>query len=254
MNNLTITPLGTISPHCSLERNCPGFLVEFGNEKILLDCGNGITRLLKFPEILNHLHIFITHYHEDHFGDLGSIESTAFCYHNLGLLDEKVNVYLPRKEYQGRKRMITSNPESYSSYQDIDENKVYDIGGIKISLKDNHSHGIESYMIKIEVNDTKIVYTSDIGTINLEGVIDFCKNSDLLISESSLLRKHHRNLTTHLASYDAGKIAQLSKISKLLLTHFWPEEDRNLYLEEAKENFKNVELAEEGKSLVLEIK
>ncbi|MDE5587471.1 MAG: MBL fold metallo-hydrolase, partial [Bacilli bacterium] len=228
-------------------------LVEFGNEKILLDCGNGITRLLKFPEILEHLHIFITHYHEDHFGDLGSIESTAFCYHNLGLLDDRINVYLPKNEYQGRKKMITSNPESYSFYHDIDENKTYDIGGVRVSLKDNHSHGIESYMIKLEVNDTKIVYTSDIGTTNLEGVIDFCKNADLLISESSLLRRHERNLKTHLTSYDAGRIASLSNASKLLLTHFWPEEDKKLYLEEAKEQFENVELAEEGKRLVLEI-
>lgn len=253
MKKLMITPLGTISPHCNLRRNCPGFLVEFENEKILLDCGNGITNLLKFPEVLEHLHILITHYHEDHFGDLGSIESTAFCYHNLGLLDNKINVYLPKKEYNGRKRMITSNPESYSIYQDIDENKVYDIGGMKVSFYDNHSHGIESYMIKLEVNQKKIVYTSDIGTTNLEGVVDFCKDADLLISESSLLRKHHRNLTTHLTSYDAGRVASLSNVSKLLLTHFWPEEDRNLYLEEAKENFKNVELAEEGKKLILEI-
>lgn len=253
MKKLIITPLGTVSPHCSFKRNCPGFLVEFENEKILLDCGNGVTSLLSFPEILEHLHIFITHYHEDHFGDLGSIESTAFCYHNLGLLDHKINVYLPKEEYSGRKEMITSNPESYSLYHDIHENKIYDIGRMKVSLNDNHSHGIESYMVKVEVNRTKIVYTSDIGTTNQEGVIDFCKNADLLISESSLLRKHERNLKTHLTSYDAGRIASNANISKLLLTHFWSEEDRNLYLEEAKEQFENTELAEEGKKLVLEI-
>jgi len=252
LKNLIITPLGTVSPHCSLKRNCPGFLVEVGSEKILLDCGNGITRLLNFPDILNHLHIFITHYHEDHFGDLGSIESTAFCYHNLGMLEKKVKVYLPKKEYLGRRNMILKNQEAYSIYRDIEESKVYNIGDVKISLKDNHSHGIESYMIKIEINNKKVVYTSDIGTTNIDGVVNFCQNADLLISESSLLRRHNRNLKTHLTAYDAGKIAQLSSASKLLLTHFWPEEDRNLYLEEAKEIFENVELAEEGKRLVLD--
>ena len=38
---------------------------------------------------------------------------------------------------------------------------------------------------------------------------------------------------------------------KLLLTHFWPEEDKALYLEEAQQNFKNVDIAEEGKKLIL---
>lgn len=36
-----------------------------------------------------------------------------------------------------------------------------------------------------------------------------------------------------------------------MLTHFWPEENKRLYLEEAKSVFDNVFLAEENKKLVL---
>ena len=49
MNKIIITPLGTISPYTKGNMNCPGFLVEYNNQKILLDCGNGITRLLNLP-------------------------------------------------------------------------------------------------------------------------------------------------------------------------------------------------------------
>ena len=52
-------------------------------------------------------------------------------------------------------------------------------------------------------------------------------------------------------AYEAGILANKSKAQKLLLTHFWPEEDKKLYLEEAKQNFENVEVAEEGKKLIL---
>ena len=38
---------------------------------------------------------------------------------------------------------------------------------------------------------------------------------------------------------------------KILLTHFWPEEDKRLYFEEATQNFDNIEVAEEGKKLIL---
>ena len=44
MSEIIITPLGTISPYTKGNMNCPGFLVEYNNKKILLDCGNGITR------------------------------------------------------------------------------------------------------------------------------------------------------------------------------------------------------------------
>ena len=47
MNEIIITPLGTISPCTKGNRNCPGFLIEYNNQKILLDCGNSVYELSK---------------------------------------------------------------------------------------------------------------------------------------------------------------------------------------------------------------
>ena len=41
------------------------------------------------------------------------------------------------------------------------------------------------------------------------------------------------------------QVAKKADVSKLLLTHFYPELDKSLYVEEAKEIFSNVEGAEE---------
>ena len=54
-----------------------------------------------------------------------------------------------------------------------------------------------------------------------------------------------------MTAYEAGLLANNSNAKKLLLTHFWPEEDKKIYLEEAKEVFSDVELAEENKTLIL---
>ena len=83
--------------------------------------------------------------------------------------------------------------------------------------------------------DFKIIYTSDSGTTNLNNLVDFCKGADLIICESSFLQKHNANSKTHMTAYDAGILASKSNAQKLLLTHFWPEEDKRLYLEEAKQ-------------------
>ena len=56
-NKLIITPLGTISTYCYEDKNCPGFLVINNKTKILLDCGNGITSNLHYPEDLQNLKI-----------------------------------------------------------------------------------------------------------------------------------------------------------------------------------------------------
>lgn len=251
MKEIKITPLGTVSPYPKDDMNCPGFLIEYNNKKVLLDCGNGITRLLKFPKDLNNLNVIITHYHKDHFADIGSIQYASYVYHNLGLLKNKVNIFLPKRDFNYSKKSIMENNESYCNYIDIVDKYNFNIDDLKITFKDNKSHTIESFMVKLESNSKKIVYTSDIGTSNFNKLIEFCKDSDLIICESSFLRKHNSNSATHMTAYAAGILAKKAQAKKLLLTHFWPEEDRKLYVDEAKENFENAESAKEGKQLIL---
>lgn len=251
MSKIIITPLGTVSPYLKENMNCPGFLVQYNDEKILLDCGNGITKLLNFPNDLKNLNVIITHYHKDHFGDIGSIQYASYVYHNLGLLDKKINIFLPKNDFGFNKKAIVSSNESYSNYIDINDYSKFNIGDLEISFENNGSHTIESYMIKLQTKDFKVIYTSDVGTTNFEELIEFCKNADLIICESSFLKKHNSLSKTHMTAYDAGLLASRSNSKRLLLTHFWPEEAKKLYLGEAKQNFENTEVAEEGKKLIL---
>ena len=251
MSKIIITPLGTISPYTKGNMNCPGFLVEYKNRKILLDCGNGITRLLNFPNDLKELSIIITHYHKDHFGDLSAMQYASYVYHNLGLLNKKIKIFLPKNDIGFNKASIIYNNTSYSDYYDINDLYSFHVDDLNITFEDNNSHTIQSYMVKLQNNDFKIIYTSDIGTTNLNNLVDFCKDADLIICESSFLQKHNANSKTHMTAYDAGILASKSNAQKLLLTHFWPEENKKLYLEEAKQTFENVEVAEEGKKLIL---
>lgn len=260
MKEITIIPLGTVSPFPYKEHNCPGFLVKYNDKKILLDCGNGITRYLHLPYDLENLNIIITHLHKDHFGDIGCLQYASYVYHNLGRLKERIQVYLPKNDIGYNKKSITSNEESYSEYHDINEDEKIKIDDLNISFKDNHSHNIESYMIKLENEDFKIIYTSDIGTTNLEEAAEFCKNSDLIICESTYLKRSKTNSKYHLTIEDAALLANKSRSRELLLTHLWPEYNfkdhfddslEETYLERAKQIFRNLDIAEENKKLVL---
>lgn len=251
MSKIIITPLGTVSPYPKGNMNCPGFLVEYNGKRILLDCGNGITRLMNLPEDLKDLNVIITHYHKDHFGDIGALQYASYVYHNLGLLDKRIDVYLPANDVGYNKESILSNKESYAIYHDINNASSFYLDDLRVSFEDNNSHTIESQMVRLQSNDFKVVYTSDIGKTNFRKLIDFCHDANLIICESSFLKKHNSNSMTHLTASDAAILANGSNAKRLLLTHFWPEEDKALYLEEAKQHFENVEVAEEGKKLIL---
>lgn len=252
MSKIEIIPLGTVSPYPKENMNCPGFLIKYNNKNVLLDCGNGITRLLKLPKDLENLNVIITHYHKDHFGDIGALQYASYVYHNLGILNSKIKIYLPENDINFSKQMIISSPESYADYFDINDNFSFSVDDLNVSFKDNNSHSIESFMVKLQNKDFKIVYTSDVGITNFNALIDFCKDADLLICESSFLKRHNSNSKAHLTAYDASILAKKSNSKKLLLTHFWPEEDKNSYLNEAMQNFQNVEASHENKKLVLE--
>lgn len=252
MKEITITPLGTVSPYCKGECNCPGYLVKYNNKKLLIDCGNGVTRNMLFPFDLMDLRVIITHYHNDHYGDIGAIQYASYVYRNfLQLAGNLIDVYLPKNDVDYSQKSILSTNENYCIYYGIEDESSFYMSDLQVTFKDNKSHTIESYMVKLENSDFKIVYTSDVGTSNFDKLVEFCKDSDLLICESTFLKSDNSTSKTHLRAYDAGILAKESNSKKLLLTHFWPNHDKNLYLEEAMEVFENTEVAEEGKQLVL---
>ena len=251
MKEIVITPLGTVSPYTKDNCNCPGYLVNYGENRILLDCGNGITRLLHFPDDLNKLSVIITHYHKDHFGDIGALQYASMVYHNLGLLKKPIKIYLPKKDIDYSKKNITASKDFFVEYIDITEGLSFTIDDLEITLHDNKSHVIESFMVKLQNGQLKVIYTSDIGVTNRDDLIAFCQDADMIISESSLLLANKSPLKTHLTAYDAAINAKDAHAKKLLLTHFWPEEDKKAYLEEARKVFSNTSVAEEGKRLIL---
>lgn len=95
--------LGVESPYGTETHNCPGFFITEGDTKILLDCGSGTHKLLKFPSDLNNLSVIISHLHRDHYNDIYNIQYSAFVYHNQKRIERPVDVYLPttpEKKYE----------------------------------------------------------------------------------------------------------------------------------------------------------
>ena len=246
MNNLVLIPLGTVSPYPKDDKNCPGFLIKYKNYNILLDCGNGCTRLLKFPDDLNNLKIFISHFHPDHYGDLTSLIQATLVYDRHNLINTLIELY-----------MSEDNSLDYRLLKSLAEPCPIKINSITKTIKFDDieittlvvPHQISCYAFRIDTNVGSVVYSADTGTNN--NLREFAKNSDIFICESTFLKGQYRLEDYHLYAYEAATIAKDANVSKLLLTHFWPEIDKEQYVEEAKEIFSNVSAANEGQKLIL---
>lgn len=239
--------LGSVAPFCSLDKNCSGFLVTDGLNKILLDYGPGVTRLMDMEKTLKNLTCFITHLHKDHYGGLLELGPAAYVYHNLGYLNKKIDIYTPytdKIDYN----YLASGEEQYFNINNYSETNKFKIGDIKISFRKT-KHNITNYAIKLEKDNYELCYSGDTGYD--ENLCTFFSNANLLICESTFIKGQHRNGNNHLYAHEAAQLAKLSNVKQLMLTHFWPTIDKELYRKEALEIFENTIVAEESKKLIL---
>ena len=270
MENMIIKALGTVSPFCKDNKNCPGFLIKYQDNNLLLDCGNGVTRLLDMNNDLKNLTIIISHLHPDHYGDLISLLQGIYVYRKLGYIKSNIKLYIPdcdeeiEKEYfQGAdgwwdstsRRVKILDYRLIEKYAEIAGVKFIGYSDIKTTIGDmsisslNVPHQVKSYAIKVKTPDGTVVYSSDTGTNN--ELRRFANNADLFICESTFLKGQYRETDNHLYAYEAAQIAKDAKVGILLLTHFWPDIDKKRYVEEAFPIFDCTEAAEEGKEYVL---
>lgn len=238
--------LGTVSPYLAFDHNGPGFLIEDDTHKILFDCGSGITRLMTLPYHLENLHVFISHFHRDHYNEIYNLQYASHVFHKRGELEEAIQIHLPTVTMRRFEDIITEEYAFANYHQIIDEYCGVDVGKFKVSFCLT-GHTTESYAFKVTDGESTIVYTSDISYSAKDIIVRFAKDADLLICESSLLESHgFPEINSHITAKQAATIAKNANVKQLMLTHFWPMEVTSRYLNEAKNVFKNVICAKEG--------
>ena len=154
-----------------------------------------------------------------------------------------------KRNIQDFEYLTNFGDEHFLEFIPYKENDTLSHGNIKISFKKN-PHQLITHSIKLETQDGVIVYSSDTG-YRKNTLTNFSKDANILICESSYIRGQHKSSDNHLYAFEAATIAKDANVEQLLLTHLYPEVDRNLYLQEAQQIFENTHLAAENKKLIL---
>ena len=250
------TALGTSAAYPGPNDACSGWLVEADDTKVLIDCGTGI--LSRLQALLNPddlTAVIISHVHADHWLDLIPLRY-AFRY---ALTDRQPPaLYLPPRGHQTMLdvvRPLGDGPRAdfFSAVfpvQEYDPDKTLSIGNMRLDFTPG-THYIPSWAIAVRT-DKRFVYTAD--TAPSREVADLARGADLLVAEATYLSlaEEAGDRRGHMTAGEAGQLAAYAQAKRTLLTHIWPNRDRRLTLEQAKQAYRGeMAMAETGASYEL---
>lgn len=233
---MKLTVLGNNGPYPSAGGACSGYLLQQGERKILLDCGNGVLsnlqKVIRFEELDA---IILTHLHSDHMSDMMILRYAIQARMKKGIMNREIDVFAPPEPQEEFKRLKINSEFNLTA---ISDDMVLRFEDMTVRFSPM-THPYMSYAVCVSTGEKKFVFSGD--TSWNENIIKFASDADAVMLDAGLLSvdKKDENVA-HLTGRECGIIAKKSGAKKLILTHFFPEYDVNELITEAKENFNNV--------------
>jgi len=233
--------LGNYGPFPGKGGACSGYLLQDEDTNILIDCGNGVlSRLQTYCKIEALDAIILSHLHRDHCSDMHILKYAVQIKQNFKTMNKAIEIYTPKtpdNEYND------INVKGIFNTHIIQENMEIEIKDIKIKFYKT-VHPVECYGMRIEKDGKVFAYSAD--SVYCDNIIKLAKNSDLFLCDANATENiKAMGQVPHLSVKEACSIAKESEAKKLLLTHFWFEEPKENYINDANGLLNNIALAEE---------
>ncbi|MGW7258064.1 MBL fold metallo-hydrolase [Streptomyces sp. NPDC054834] len=218
---LSLTVLGTASPHPGPGRPCSGYLLRGGGAEVWVDAGTGT-----FAELQRHTDparltaIWISHLHADHSADL---LAAAYAFAFGGLTPPApIPVYAPQ-DCARRLAGFFGRPDVKGLSHVLDFRPLYDGHVVRhwnLRLTSRAvAHDTEAYGLRAESQGSVLAYSGDSGPCVALG--ELAVRADLFLCEADI-DEHRDGEQVHLTPEDAGRIAREAGVQELLVTHVGP--------------------------------
>ncbi|NPE31443.1 MBL fold metallo-hydrolase [Methanococcoides sp. SA1] len=231
---MKITFLGTGVAIPQKGRVQSGVLIEFGEKKVLFDCGGGILNRI-FESGVLHTEIdtiVLSHLHLDHVADV-------MCLLKANWLCEKLDavIYGPVGTQEWLERLMDIYPYMKEKVN-VEVREIAAGDGFELadgcSVKcANGIHSVPSLGYRVEYDGKVVVYSGD--TEPCDGIMELAQGADMLIHECSFPLDFP--MTNHATPDMLRPYLEGSGISRVYLTHLYPhmqghEEEALEYIKE----------------------
>lgn len=248
---LTILGSGSFIP--TAKRNCSGYLLDVGEETVLLDGGSGTLRQIFRAEhsVLEIRRVFYSHFHLDHIADFLPLLFTR-KYSKPQRPTMPLDIYAHRGfqyYYDNLTKIFEKwviDDEFPPSFYPIEPGE-YNFPGYKLTVYPSN-HTPESLMYRFESEEQSLLYTGDVDLC--DELITAAWNVDLLLIECGNTDENYA--AGHMNPGKIRKLMQSAHPKSVILTHIPPELE-NLNLEKAfgPELAPRVTIAEDLQEIVL---
>ncbi|MGW2383617.1 MBL fold metallo-hydrolase [Streptomyces sp. NPDC001658] len=218
---LTLTVLGTASPHPGPDRPCSGYLLRGGGAEVWVDAGPGtFAELQRHSDPARLTAVWISHLHADHSADLLSAVY-ALAYGGL-TPDAPIPVYAPAgcaerlAGFFGR--ADTGFLKGVLDFRTLHDGHTVRYGGLTLTAR-AVTHDVEAYGLRAEADGRVLAYSGDSGPC--AALTELADAADLFLCEADI-DAHREGEQVHLTPEDAGRTARAADARRLLVTHVGP--------------------------------
>jgi ribonuclease BN (tRNA processing enzyme) len=239
---------------------CSGYLIEDGNHRLLLDCGNGVfAKLRSRCDYVAVDAVVISHLHADHFLDLVPF-SYALTYaprQQPVPVDRwpgtdtpaRPALHVPAGGRDTFRRVVGAwgNEdliEKAFTLREYAPQDTIEVGPLRLGFHEV-DHFVQTFAVEISSGNGRFVFGADTGPS--EDLVTFARDADLLMVEATLPRPEREGPRGHLTPAEAGDHARRAGVGRLVLTHISDELDESWARSQAEDAFGGaVEVAREG--------
>jgi ribonuclease BN (tRNA processing enzyme) len=259
---MRLTVLGKSPSWQDADGACSGYLIEEDGTAVLLDCGNGVfSKLRRYRDYTTVDAVVISHLHADHFLDLVPF-SYALTYaprQQPTPVDRwpgtdnpaRPQLYAPKGATELFRRVVGAwgNQdliENAFSISEFEPEEVVEVGSLRFRFQDV-PHYTETFAVDVRSlnGGGRITYGAD--CCPNEQLVEFAKDTDLLIVEATLPRPERTGIRGHLTPEEAADHACRARVKRVLLTHVSDELDKLWIRKCAERVFSGpIEIASEG--------